>query len=247
MWYKTKVGPYVENAARELAVHMSYPAPEHWKALECLIGYIKGKETEGIIIRKPKVLKVVMLCDSNYATYKDTRNSVSGLIATLGGTLLTCLSETQRNLRLISTEEEYVAMSACAQEVKLVSIFMGETNEVKQPSVIYENSQGAIFLANNSQVGILTKHIDIRHHFLQDMVEGKDIDIQYIRSEENPDDIMTKNTLEADLTIHMRRITEGELWEIMGIGKQNFYKTGVTDDFITRDKIEYSSHAISEM
>ena len=43
MWYTTKVGPDVKNAARELAVHMSHPETEHWKALGRLIGYIKGK------------------------------------------------------------------------------------------------------------------------------------------------------------------------------------------------------------
>ena len=63
MWYTTKVGPDVANAARELAVHMSHPGPEHWKELGRLIGYIKGKETKVTIIRNPKVLKAVILCD----------------------------------------------------------------------------------------------------------------------------------------------------------------------------------------
>ena len=30
MWYATKVGPDVENEARELTVHMSNSGPEHW-------------------------------------------------------------------------------------------------------------------------------------------------------------------------------------------------------------------------
>ena len=63
MWYTTKVGPDVENAARELAVHTSHPGPEHWKALVPLIGYLKGEDTKGIIIRNPNVIKVVMSCD----------------------------------------------------------------------------------------------------------------------------------------------------------------------------------------
>ena len=53
----------MENAVRELAVHMSHPGTEHWKALGRLIGYLKGKNNRGIIIRKPKVMKAVMLCD----------------------------------------------------------------------------------------------------------------------------------------------------------------------------------------
>ena len=112
MWYMTKVGPDVVNAARELAVYMSHPGPKYWKALGRLIGYLKGKETKGIITRKPKVVKAVMFYDSKYATDKETRNSVSGLVATLGGKLLTCLSKTQRSVTLSSAESEYMALSA---------------------------------------------------------------------------------------------------------------------------------------
>ena len=43
--------------------------------------------------------------------------------------------------------------------------------EVQNTSVIYEDNQGAIFLSKNSKVGICTKHIDICHHFLWDVVE----------------------------------------------------------------------------
>ena len=70
MWYTTKVVPDVGNLARQLAVHMSYPGPEHWKALGRFIGYLKGKQAKGNIVRKPKVFKPVMFCDSNYATNK---------------------------------------------------------------------------------------------------------------------------------------------------------------------------------
>ena len=57
---------------------------------------------------------------------------------------------------------------------------------------------------------------------------------------------MTKKS-EADLARHMRRITEGELWEIVDTGRDNVNKTVVTDDIITLDKTEYSSHAIAEV
>ena len=116
IWYTTKVVPGVKNAGRELAVHMIHPGPDHWKALRSLIGYLKGKETKVIIIRKPKVLKAVMFCGLNYATDKKTRNSVSGLVETLGGTLLTCLSKTKRTVMISSTEAEYVALSSYAQD-----------------------------------------------------------------------------------------------------------------------------------
>ena len=75
------------------------------------------------------------------------------------------------------------------------------------------------------------------------MVEEKDIYIQYIQSEVNPSYIVTKNTSEADLTMHAKMITEGELWELVDTGRENFRKTGVRDYVITHDTAEYYSHA----
>ena len=89
MWYTTDVGDDVTDTTMDLAVQMSHPGTEHRKELRRLIGYLKGKYTKCIITRKPKALKADMFCDSKYATDKETINSVSGLVAILGGTLLT--------------------------------------------------------------------------------------------------------------------------------------------------------------
>ena len=117
--------------------------------------------------------------------------------------------------------------------------------EVHNPSVIYEDNPGFIFLPNNRQVGMCTKHIYIRHHSLRDRVEDKYIDIKYIFSEENPAYIMTKNTSETAFLKHMKRITEGDLWDLVETGRENFRNTRVTYDFIKHENTEYSSHALA--
>ena len=112
----------MENTAREFYVHMIHHEPEHWEALGPLIGQLKDKETKVIIIRNYKVLKSVMFCDSNYAMNKETRKSVSGLVATLGVTLLTRSSKPQRTIKLISTEFKCISLLELAQEVKFVNM-----------------------------------------------------------------------------------------------------------------------------
>ena len=94
------------NTKIELEAHMIHPGTEHWKALGRLIGYIKGKDNKCIFIRKPKVLKSVMFCDSNYSTDKETRNIVISLVTMIGGTLLKCSSRTKRTVTLNITEAE---------------------------------------------------------------------------------------------------------------------------------------------
>ena len=93
-----------------------------------------------------------------------------------------------------------------------------EMTKLQKPSVIYKDIKGEIFLEKNRQVGIFTKPIDFCHHFLRDMAEDKDIDIWYIRSKYDPEVITTRNNSEAYLTRHMKRITQGELWEIVETG-----------------------------
>ena len=149
------------------------------------------------------------------------------MVATLGGTLLTFSFKNQRTLTLGSTESDYVALSACAQEVNFVGMLLGEMTEVENPSVFYEDNQSAIFLAKNGQVRIRTNHVGIRHHFLRDVVEENDIDIQYIRSEYNPADIITNNTSEAYFSRHTKTITNRELWELMETGRDNVNNIGV--------------------
>ena len=64
----------------------------------------QGLREKVITIRKYNVLKAVMLCDYNYATDKETRDNVSGIVTTLKRNLLTCLSNTQRAITLSRME-----------------------------------------------------------------------------------------------------------------------------------------------
>ena len=79
-------------------------------------------------------------------------------------------------------------------------------------------------------------HIDIRRHFLTDMMEDKDIDIKYIWSEENPAGIMTKNDSKVDFVKQVKRIIEGGLWELVENGRENVNNTRVADDVIKHYK-----------
>ena len=126
---------------------------------------------KGIIFIKTKFLKSVMFCDSKYATNKETKKTVSSIITTLAVSLLKYSSKTQSTIALSITEAKYISLSECAQEAKFVNMLLEERSEVQRLSIVYEDNLGSIFFENNRQVGMLTKNIDIRHHFLRYMVE----------------------------------------------------------------------------
>ena len=75
------------------------------------------------------------------------------------------------------------------------------------------------------------------------------MDSKDIRSEENSSDIMTKNCSEADHAKHVKIITEvweeGELWEIVETGREDFNNNWVMDGVTNCDSDEYSIHALA--
>ena len=65
------------------------------------------------------------------------------------------------------------------------------------------NNKGAIDLSKNHVQHSRTKHIEIRHHFLRDIVQNENITIEKVASEGNIANIFTKS-LKRDLFNHLR-------------------------------------------
>lgn len=210
MFAMKKTCPEISNAVREMAQHMSNPGEVHWKSMTRMMGYLKSMTHTGMTYNKPKDMDIVAFVDSDYATDKETRKSVTGYLVLVGGCLVSWTSKGQPSVTLSSTEAEYVAASICATEIKFIQMLLNELKIPKTgPATMYEDNQGAIYVMNNDQVGQRTKHIDIRHHFVRDMIQDGDILVRYIRSEDNPADIETKNTREAIFIKHAENMKQG--------------------------------------
>ena len=55
-----------------------------------------------------------------------------------------------------------------------------------------EDNEGAIALAENPISSSNSKHIDVRHHFLRELVENEKITVEHVSSEDQHADILTK-------------------------------------------------------
>lgn len=57
---------------------------------------------------------------------------------------------------------------------------------------MYCDNLNAICISKNPVQHSRTKHIDIRHHFIRDMVENDKLSISHIFTEKQPADLLTK-------------------------------------------------------
>jgi hypothetical protein len=135
--------------------------------------------------------------DSDYAGDSDNRRSITGYIIYFRGVAIAWKSKQQHCVTLSSSEAEYYAISEVSMELKSLKMIL-DFLEIDLGGLmrVYVDNIGAIHLANNAASGTRTKHIDTRQHFVRELTQGdgKILDIEYVRSEENTSDTFTKNT-----------------------------------------------------
>jgi len=57
---------------------------------------------------------------------------------------------------------------------------------------VHCDSMSAIYLAKNQVYHARTKHIDVKYHFVRDVLEDGDIEVKKIHTKDNPADMLTK-------------------------------------------------------
>jgi hypothetical protein len=97
----------------------------------------------------------------------------------------------------------------------------------RKPAIIYEDNLGTIFLVKNQQISARTIHIDIRHHFMRDLQDKKELNVRFKRSENNSADIMTKNTPREINYKHTQQVRDG----ILPFWKEDVKQDGSVTEF----------------
>ena len=178
MWLSTMTRPDISNAVRAVARHSHNPTDRHWKAVLKIMAYLHGTRGMGLTFVRGSGLDLTAYSDADYADKSNDRRSVSWTVITLGGAAVSWASRTQRCVTL-STAAEHVALGEGVKE----ALFTGAVLSFTCPELtgscvrVFEDNQGVIALAENPLSYARSKHIDVRFHFVQELLRAKKIDI----------------------------------------------------------------------
>jgi hypothetical protein len=111
----------------------------------------------------------------------------------LAGGIFVWNSCAQKTVALSSTEAEYMSLSDTSRQLVWVKNLLIELGIQLSPIPLYGDNQGSIFLASNPVQEKRIKHIDLRYHFIRDVVRLKQVELFFIEGAENPADMFTKN------------------------------------------------------
>ena len=117
-----------------------------------------------------------------------------------------CVTRTRKCVTLFTSEAEYVALGVAVKEL----LFFRQVWRFMIPGkrmpcfAVFEDNQGALQLSKNPVSSSNSKYIDVRHHFLRELVRQGDGSVNHVPSEYQHADILTK-VLAFDLfAIHRR-------------------------------------------
>jgi len=165
---------------------------QHWVAAKRVLRYLKGTRNLGLIYRKTGK-PISGYVDADWANCTKDRRSYTGYVFVLSGCPLTWESRKQRTVALSSTEAEYMALTECAKEGLHLKRFLNELGlgHLAQICIQCDNN-GARKLAENPVFHGRSKHIDVRHHFVREVLRNGEFKIEYTPTHEMAADVLTK-------------------------------------------------------
>ncbi|GFV26105.1 retrovirus-related Pol polyprotein from transposon TNT 1-94 [Trichonephila clavipes] len=173
--------PDIMYAVNVLSQFQANPGIKHLNCLLRLLGYLKYTQEYELKRSKVKSLKLRCYSDSDFATNRDDRVSMGGFITFIDETPISWRTFKQK-IRLSTMEAEYVSLTEAAKEfIRLKNVINNKSLNLElSENVMFCDNQAAISFSNSPVENYRTKHIDVRYHFLRNLIYDKGFQIKYI-------------------------------------------------------------------
>ena len=203
--------PDLMYAVRYLSSKMSSPTRTAWSTLIHVVCYVKKHPRVAILLpwtfcgRHPMDNQDIphptsesnldFLCiysDSDWASMKGHRRSISGNCMYMNGVSITTASRTQRSRALSSCEAELLSAVSALQEGMMIRQLWTQMTGRDCKLTLYMDSSSARAILQRQGPGRL-KHIEIAYLWTQQAVKDKLVYIKPVSTYYNPADLFTKS------------------------------------------------------
>ena len=133
-------------------------------------------------------------CDASWGGEEiDDTKSTTGSLIYFGGALIDWTSNLQKVIAQSSSEAEHVAAFDTARTVVYYRQFLEELGlRQTSASVIHEDNTSCIAQSKNPVNSRRVRHMLLKYHYLRDIVDSGAATLQYIKTQDQIADILTK-------------------------------------------------------
>lgn len=154
--------------------------------------YLQGTRDYTLEYNGASGLGLVAYTDADWGA-DPKRRSQTGYLIKLAGGAFVWSSYAQKSVARSTKDAEYIALSDRSREVMWVRNIFLELGYKFHSVPICSDNQGVLFVSENPVTEKCTKHIDIRYHYIRDVIEQGHIQVLFVPGMDNPADIFTKN------------------------------------------------------
>jgi hypothetical protein len=204
-WYQKAVGslmyamlgtrPDIAFAVSAVSRYAARPTQQHRSAVQRIFRYLR-KTTNYVLVFRGELAALAGYTDSDWAGDLDTRRSTSGYLFSVGSAVVSWSSKLQPTVALSTCEAEYIGQSNATKEAiwlrRLLDEIRPEDMNESKATIIFCDNQGAIALAKDPQFHSRMKHIEIQHNFVREKVNDGAIQLEYVNTESQVADGLTK-------------------------------------------------------
>ena len=181
--YLTASRPNIAFSVGVCARFQAAPKESHLTAVKRIIRYINGTSDYGIWYSRDLNECLVGYSDANWAgCIDDRKNTFSGCFY-LGNNLVSWMSKRRNSVSLSMVEAEYIASASCFAQLLWMKKLLHDYGITQEIICVFCDNTSAINLSKNPVQHSKSKHIEIRYHFIRDLVEEKTVSLEFINTD----------------------------------------------------------------
>ena len=110
-------------------------------------------------------------------------------------------SKLQKCVVLSTTEAEFIAATEASKELLYLKKFVNELGFEQDKYVLFCDNQSVIHLSKNASFHSKSKHIDVRYHWIQDVLNSKRMQLEKVHTNDNRADMLTEVVTKKEVNV----------------------------------------------
>ena len=178
-------------AVSTLSQFLDNPGEAHWEAVKRVYRYLSG--TQSLVLTYGGDNHGLQGHMDTDGASQEHHRMISGYCFSINGGAISWGSKKQELVTLSTAKAEYVVATHASKEAIWLRRLIGDLLlEFNSSTTLLCNNQSAVQLTHSDNYHARTKHIDIRYHFICDVIKRREIELVYCLTDNMTTDILTK-------------------------------------------------------
>ncbi|GKD76672.1 zinc finger, CCHC-type containing protein [Tanacetum coccineum] len=206
MYAMTSTRPDIAYAVGRLSRFTSNPSRQHWKAIIMVFKYLRGTKDYGLsYVGYPSVLEGYS--DASWINHVEDSSFTNGRVFLLGGGAISWASKKQTCITSSTMKYEFVALAAAGKEAEWLRNLIYDIPIWPKPIApisIRCDSAPTMARAYSPIYNGKFRHLGVRHSMVRELIRNGVISVEFVRTQYNLADHLTKGLARDLLEIGTR-------------------------------------------